>query len=77
MCCRSWGHKELDTNELLNNDNNSVHSTLTKGRRAKVTPRSDLASCLDPGREKGEQVGPQTYPGPSPGVRILFAGKLG
>ena len=48
VCCRSWGHKELDTNELLNNDNNSVHSTLTKGRRAKVTPRSDLASCLDP-----------------------------
>ena len=50
VCCHSWGHKELDTNELLNNDNNSVRSTLTKGRRAMVTLRSDPASCLDPAR---------------------------
>ena len=21
MCCSSWGHKELDTTERLNNDN--------------------------------------------------------
>ena len=24
-CCSPWGHKELDTTEQLNNDNNSMY----------------------------------------------------
>ena len=26
VCCSLWGHKELDTNERLNNDNNYMFS---------------------------------------------------
>ena len=24
-CCSPWGHKELDTTEQLNNNNNKIH----------------------------------------------------
>ena len=27
-CCRSWGRKELDTTELLNNNNNKVYNSI-------------------------------------------------
>ena len=28
VCCSPWGHKELDTTERLNNNNNSVRVAL-------------------------------------------------
>ena len=62
VCCHSWGHKELDTNELLNNDDDSVHSTLTEGRRAIATLRS-LASCLDPTRSAVHAEPPGPFSG--------------
>ena len=29
-CCRSWGHKESDTTELLNNNNKVYNSIMSK-----------------------------------------------